>query len=364
MGNSRPILNMLRIVDANLNRVGEGLRVLEDISRFLLNDLELSQKLKDLRHELLVGDPSLQRQLLGARDSEGDIAAFLDEAERSDIASVATANAKRVQESLRVLEEIAKIHPLALDWSQYKRARFTIYELEQRLVLRLLRRDKVEQISGLYVIIDLQALKGHSEVDVTREAIQGGARVIQLRDKKRSKRELLPIAQELRRTCALFSVPFIINDHLDLVLATDADGLHLGQEDLSLPIARQILPLDKVLGCSTTTVEQALKAEEDGADYIAVGSIYETTSKSGAHLVGLETLRQVKKAVSVPVVAIGGINEENLAQVIAAGADAIAVIDAVLGADNAKKTTQRLAAKIEASQVPKAERELNAKAYF
>ena len=345
---------MLRIVDANLNRVGEGLRVLEDIARFLLNDLELSQRLKDLRHELLPSEWSLQSQLLGARDSEGDIAAFTEEGERSDIVSVATANAKRVQESLRVLEEMAKVHPLTLDWPQYKRARFTIYELERRLVLRLLRRDKVAQISGLYVIVDLQAFKGRSEVELTREAIQGGARVIQLRDKGRSKRELLPIAQELRRTCALFGVPFIINDHLDLALATDADGLHLGQEDLSLSIARRILPLDKVLGCSAATVEQALKAEEDGADYIAVGSIYETTSKSGTHLAGLETLRQVKKAVSVPVVAIGGINEENLAQVVAAGADAIAVISAVLGADNAKTAAHRLAAKIEASHAPEA----------
>jgi thiamine-phosphate pyrophosphorylase len=340
---------MLRIVDANLNRVAEGLRVLEDIARFLLNDFELSQRLKDLRHELLPSDWSLQSQLLGTRDSEGDIAAFLDEAERGDIASVATANAKRVQESLRVLEEVAKVHPLTLDWSRYKRARFTLYELERRLVLRLLRRDKVEQISRLYVIIDLQALKGRSEVEITREAIQGGARVIQLRDKGRSKRELLPIAQGLRRTCALFGVPFIINDHLDLALATDADGLHLGQDDLPLPIARRILPLDKVLGCSTSTVEQAVKAEEDGADYIAVGSIYETTSKLGARLAGLETLRRIKEAVSVPVVAIGGINEENLAPVIAAGADAIAVISAVLGADDAKAAAHRLAAKIEAS---------------
>lgn len=349
MGNSEPILSMLRIVDANLNRVGEGLRVLEDIARFLLNDLELSQRLKDLRHQLLPRDSALQRRLLGARDSEGDVAAFADEGERSNVASVATANAKRVQEALRVLEEIAKLHPLTLDWSRYKRARFTIYELERRLVLSLLRRDKVEQISGLYVIVDLQALKGRSEVEITREVIQGGARVIQLRDKKRSKRELLPIAQELRTTCALCSVPFIINDHLDIALATDADGLHLGQEDLSLSIARRILPQDKVLGCSATTVEQALKAEEDGADYIAVGSIYETTSKSGAHLAGLETLRQVKKAVSVPVVAIGGINEENLAQVIAAGADAIAVISAVLSADDARAAAHRLAAKIEVS---------------
>jgi len=348
---------MLRILDANLNRVGEGLRVLEDIARFLLNDSEISQRLKSLRHELLPGDWLLQRQLLDARNSEQDVGAFAEvaaEGKRLDAVGVVTANAKRVQESLRVLEEVAKLQPQvsALDWDRFKRARFTVYELERRLVLRLLRRDKIAKIAGLYVIIDTEALKGRSEVEVTQKAIQGGAKAIQLRDKKRSKRELLPVAQELKRVCASFGIPFLVNDYLDLVLAVDADGLHLGQEDLPISIARRLLPLDKVLGCSAATVDEAVAAEKDGADYITVGSIYETTSKQGTRLAGTETLRQVKKAVSVPVVAIGGINEDNLEPVIAAGADAIAVISAVLGAEDVKGAASRLATKVESSLHP------------
>jgi thiamine-phosphate pyrophosphorylase len=230
---------------------------------------------------------------------------------------------------------------------RFKRARFTVYELEKTLVLRLRRQDKIGKISGLYVIIDTEALKGRSEVEVAQRAIEGGAKAIQLRDKQRGKRELLPIAQGLHMICLSSSVPFLMNDHLDLALASDADGLHLGQGDLPISTARHLLPQDKLLGCSAATLEEATKAEEDGADYIAVGSIYETPSKSDFRLAGLETLRQVKKAVSTPVVAIGGIDERNLSQVLAAGADAVAVISAVLRADDVAGAARWLATEID-----------------
>jgi thiamine-phosphate pyrophosphorylase len=345
---------MLRIIDANLNRATEGLRVLEDIARFLLNDPSLSVRLKSLRHELLPSDGALQRQMLAARNSEGDIAAFAEtpeEIKRDSALSLVIANAKRVQESLRVLEETTKLHQIpALDWTKFKDARFTLYELEQMLVSRLLRRDKLQNFNGLYVLIDAQALEGRSEVGATRKAIQGGAKIIQLRDKKRSIRELLPVAQELKELCLSFGIPFLINDYLSLALAVDADGLHLGQDDLPLPVARRLLPQDKILGCSTATVEEARKAEEEGADYIAVGSIFRTPSKPEARLAGLETLRRVREITSKPLVAIGGIDEDNVAEVLAAGADTVAVISSVLRAEDVEEAAHRLASKIELSR--------------
>jgi thiamine-phosphate pyrophosphorylase len=294
----------------------------------------------------------LQRQLLVSRNSGGDVAAFAEapaEGVRGNAAAIATANARRAQESLRVLEEVAKLYPQtsALDWKRFRHARFDLYKLEQDLVLRLLRQEKAGKMSGLYVLIDTQALKGRSEVEVARGAIRGGATVIQLRDKQRNKRELLPIAQGLKALCASSGIPFLINDHLDLALAADADGLHLGQGDLPFSEARRLLPQDKLLGCSAATLEEAIKAESDGADYIAVGSIYKTTSKSDFRLAGVETLHQVKEAVSIPVVAIGGIDEDNLAEVIVAGADAVAVIGAVLGAEDIEMAARRLRAKME-----------------
>ena len=338
---------MLRILDVNLNRIGEGLRLLEDITRFILNDPELSEQLKNMRHELLPKDRSLQKRLLRARQAEEDVGAFLDvdsEAERADTVSLVSANSRRVQQSLRVLEELAKIQgdDFGLDWDKFKHARFALYSLEQKIVLELLRHNKKEQVAGLYVIIDTQALRGRSELEVARQAIQGGARIIQLRDKLRPKGMLVPLARELKKVCAESNVLFIVNDYLDLAIASGADGLHIGQEDLPFATARKMLPGDKILGCSSATLEEALKAEKEGADYIAVGSIYPTPSKSGTRIAGIETLREVKSKVSVPVVAIGGINQDNIAKVIGAGADAVAVISAVLDANNVKEASQRL----------------------
>jgi len=338
---------MLRILDVNLNRIGEGLRLLEDITRFILNDPELSEQLKNMRHELLPKDRSLQKRLLSARKAGEDVGAFLDidsEAERADTVSLVSANSRRVQQSLRVLEELAKVQgdDFGLDWDKFKHARFALYTLEQKIVLELLRHNKREQVAGLYVIIDTQTLRGRSELDVARQAIQGGARMIQLRDKVRPKSMLVSLARELKRVCVESNVLFIVNDYLDLAIDSDADGLHIGQEDLPTETARKMLPGDKILGCSSATLEEALKAEKEGADYIAVGSIYPTPSKSETRLAGLKTLRQVKSKVSVPVVAIGGINKDNIAKVIGAGADAVAVISAVLGADDVKEASQRL----------------------
>jgi len=153
---------------------------------------------------------------------------------------------------------------------------------------------------------------------------------------------LVPLARELKDVCAESGALFIVKDYIELAIASDADGLHIGQEDLPTEAARKMLPGDKILGCSSATLEEALKAEKEGADYIAVGSIYPTQSKSPTRLAGLKTLRQVKNKVSVPVVAIGGINEDNIARVIDAGADAVAVISAVLGADDIRGASQRL----------------------
>jgi thiamine-phosphate pyrophosphorylase len=339
---------MLRILDVNLNRIGEGLRLLEDITRFILNDPELSEQLKNMRHELLPKDRLLQKRLLGSRKADEDVGAFLDvdsEADRADAVSLVSANSRRVQQSLRVLEELAKVHgdDFGLDWDKFKHARFALYTLEQKIVLELLRHHKRGQVAGLYVIIDAEALRGRSEVEVTRQAIQGGARIIQLRDKLRPKGMLVPLARELKKVCAESDTLFIVNDYIDLAIDSDADGLHIGQEDLPFATARKMLPGDKILGCSSATLEEALNAEKEGADYIAVGAIYPTPSKPGTRIAGLETLRQVKSKVSVPVVAIGGINEDNITEVLSASADAVAVISAVLGADNVKEASQRLA---------------------
>ncbi|MEA2086304.1 MAG: thiamine phosphate synthase [Chloroflexota bacterium] len=345
----------LRIIDANLNRTGEGLRFLEDIARLELDDAALTLKLKTMRHQLLESDWAFQRRLLGARNSEGDVGASTKTPggeKQREMPIAVVANTRRVQESLRVLEEMAKVSGTdpGLDPQRFKQARFDLYTIEQTLLARLMRQDKVKRLPGVYVILDIQALNERSPIEMAGQVIRGGARVIQLRDKLHSKKELLPLARELRKLCAECDVLFIVNDFLDLALAADADGLHLGQDDLPVTVARKLLPIDKILGCSTRTVEQAAAAEAEGADYIAVGSIYPTTSKETAGVVGLERLRQIRKAVTLPLVAIGGITRDNAAEAAAAGAEAVAVISAVLQARSPEEATRQLTATLEARE--------------
>jgi len=343
----------LRIIDANLNRIGEGLRILEDLARFLLNDTALTQQLKTMRHELRQDDWLSHQQLLQSRNSEGDVGIDLEvpgEEKHRELPVTVVANAKRVQESLRSLEEMAKTPGTKLDSEKFKQARFNLYTIEQKLLSRLLRQDKIKQLPGLYVIIDTQTLNKRNPVEIANQAIYGGAKTIQLRDKILSKKDLLPVAQELKNLCAEHDVLFIVNDYLDLALATDADGLHLGQNDLPIKEARKLIPMDKILGCSTTTVDQATIAESDGADYVAVGSIYPTSSKETITVVGLEILSQIRQAVNLPIVAIGGISKDNVSEVLSAGADSVAVISAVLRAGDAEEASRQLVAKIEAKK--------------
>ena len=339
-----PESKTMRIIDANLNRIGEGLRLLEDLARLILNDATLSQQLKTMRHGILEKDWSFNQQLLQARDSEGDVGINIEapEGEKRELTTMVVANSRRVQESLRTIEELAKLPDVKLDPDKFKQARFDLYTIEQNLLSRLLRQDKVKRLPGLYVIIDTPALKGRSHVEVASQAIRGGAKTIQLRDKIQSKKELLPIAKQLKKLCAEHDVLFIMNDHFDLALAVDADGLHLGQDDLPVKVARKLLPIDKILGRSARTVDQAVAAESEGADYIAVGSMYPTPTKETAQVVGPERLRQIRQTVTLPLVAIGGINKDNAAEVMAAGADSLAVIRAVVQAEAPEEAARQL----------------------
>jgi len=344
---------VLRIIDANLNRIGEGLRFLEGIARFMLNNAVLTQKLKSMRHELVTGDLLFNKQLLQARDSEGDIGINIEapgQEKGKELSIMVVANARRVQESLRTMEELTKSPEIApeLDSDKFKQARFDLYSIEKNLLSKLLRQDKVRHLPGLYAIIDTQVLKGHSHIEAANQIIHGGATTIQLRDKLLSKKELLPIAQQLKNLCAEHNVLFIVNDYLDIAIATNADGLHLGQTDLPIKVARKLLPIDKILGCSTISVEQAIVAEADGADYIAVGSIYPTTSKETAKVIGLDGLRQIRQAVTLPLVAIGGITKDNAAEVIAAGSSSVAVISAVLQTESPQEAAKQIVARLEA----------------
>lgn len=187
-------------------------------------------------------------------------------------------------------------------------------------------------LRGLYLIIDPEQTRGRDPVLVLEQALRGGVALVQYRDKVRDKGDQLPVVASMLALCRAAGVPLLINDHVDLALASGADGVHVGQHDLPVAVARRLLPQSAIVGCSTNNPEEARAAEAGGASYIAVGRIFASGSKSNTRPATVDIIRRIRAAVSVPVVAIGGITADNVDQVIDAGADAAAVIAAVCGA--------------------------------
>jgi thiamine-phosphate pyrophosphorylase len=200
-----------------------------------------------------------------------------------------------------------------------------------------------DRLRGLYVIIDPAACEDRDPLDIAKLALDGGARLLQLRDKTREKGLQLPLAESLLDLCRGIGVPFIVNDHVDLALAVGADGVHVGQKDLPVAVVRRLVGPEMIIGASTNNPDEARRAEADGADYVSVGRLFETASKDDSRPASTDTIRAVKATVSLPLCAIGGIKESNIDQVIAAGADMVAAIRAVCAAPDPRKPARRLA---------------------
>jgi thiamine-phosphate pyrophosphorylase len=196
----------------------------------------------------------------------------------------------------------------------------------------------------LHVLTDRKTSRGRSHLQVAEAAIAGGADVLQLRDKEASSARLYQEALQLRKLTRDAQVPFIVNDRLDIALAVDADGVHVGQSDLPASVVRRILGPGKIVGVSVATVEEALQAEKDGADYLGVGPVFEArgTKPDTSAPMGLECIARIRRHSRLPIVAIGGIDAENARKVREAGADAAAVISAIVSADDISQATRRL----------------------
>lgn len=202
----------------------------------------------------------------------------------------------------------------------------------------------------LYVILDRAAARGRDLEAILDATIEGGCRMIQLREKAWPSGRLLPLAERLAERCRRAGATFVVNDRVDLALAVGAAGVHLGQDDLPPRVARPLLRPGMLLGRSTHSLEQALEARDHGADYIAVGSMFATATKPDSELVGPALLERVRPATSLPLIGIGGITTDNVAEVIRAGADGVAVISAVCAADDPAAATRRFLSAIRAAR--------------
>lgn len=196
----------------------------------------------------------------------------------------------------------------------------------------------------LYAVTDNSRLVGMSLAQAVEKALAGGVTMLQLREKDADPGQFLARALEIRAVCQMHGVPFIVNDSLEVALACGADGVHVGQSDLEAGRARELLGKDKLLGVSAQTVEQALLAESRGADYLGVGAVFSTSTKKDADNVSIHTLRDICSAVSIPVVAIGGISAENLAELRGTGIAGVAVVSAVFAQTDPEKAASKLKA--------------------
>ena len=327
-----------RIIDVNLNRAAEGLRVLEDAVRFAINDTILTCELKNLRHALLREIRTLPEgeKLIFFRDSEYDVGTKLKEDSRDSIQDLITANFRRVQEAERSLEEYGKL--IFPGWGEkFRKFRFQTYTLEKKIKTRLRKRWNF----SLYAITE-SSLDERKLLEKVTKAIEGGVTVLQLREKNISSKEFLRRALKVREIVPPH-VLFLINDRVDIALSCRADGVHLGQDDLPVSFARNIMGEDKIIGVSTHNLKEAKEAQSQGADYIGVGPIFATFTKPDARApVGVEVISQIKEEIKIPVIAVGGITSQNIHQVLKAGADGVAVISAIFAQENILKATKTL----------------------
>ena len=206
------------------------------------------------------------------------------------------------------------------------------------------RTEIANRLKGIYIIVDPEATRGRPVSEVAAQSLAGGAKVVQLRDKLSDKGPMLDLARELKALCDAHDALFVMNDHADLAHAVDAGVLHVGQTDLPVGDARQILSPNQLIGNSNGTLEEALQSQQDSVDYMAVGAIYSTTTmgKSGRNALGPEMISRVKNTVKQPIVAIGGINRSNIQDVVRAGADSVCVVSAITFADDPKAATEEL----------------------
>ncbi len=336
-----------RILDANLNRAREAARVVEDYCRFALNDRILTEELKAIRHALANLSARIPVQgLLAARDTVHDVGTTVTapgEYTRDGPSDVATVNLKRLQESLRCLEEFGK--SLAPDLGrEFEKLRYRSYTLERAVRNQSDSRERLAR-ARLYLLVTSTQCRASWDQAI-RGAIRGGVDIIQLREKTLSDRELICRARTVRQWTREAGVLFIVNDRPDIARIVGADGVHLGQDDLSVDEARRILGPQALIGVSTHSIDQVRQAILAGADYLGIGPVFPSRTKSFDHYPGLDFVRESTAETPMPSFAIGGIGPDNLERVVAAGAKRVAVGSAVLESDDPESLVRLLKARL------------------
>lgn len=327
-----------RILDVNANRARESLRILDDYARFSLNDPFLTGEIKNIRHHLAAGIDGLSPNLfLASRDTLQDVGTSVgtaSEMDRSSVREVARINFKRLQESLRSLEEYGKTIDISFA-ERIEQIRYRSYTLEKAL---LLGDDARQRLADARLYVLLTGSQCTAALDWTiAEAVAGGASIFQLREKDLDDRQLLERARDVRRWTRKAGALFIMNDRPDIARLAEADGVHLGQDDMTIAEARRIVGPEALIGVSTHNLEQVRHAILDGAGYIGIGPTFPSTTKSFETLSGLDFIKAAIAETSLPAFAIGGINLHTIDAVVVAGASRVAVSAVIANADDPRQ---------------------------
>jgi len=278
----------------NKNRFKEGARVLEDIARFVFQDLSLFQKIKNLKHHVKINN------LTCADNNDIGGPTFKENNNRENLLDIINANALRMQESSRVLEELD-------DAVKFKKIRFTAYDIHQQIIKKYNESTQVSKLKGIYPICDPTS---HSLTDMVNYLNKSESTICQLRMKNAAKTEIYAAAKKFK-TLLCSDIILIINDHVDIALMA-ADGVHVGQDDLPVKDIRRITPHSFIIGCSCHNLSEAQQAQSEGASYISLGCIFPTKTKQDTTPISLESVEKVSQIIEIPVCVIGGINSKNI----------------------------------------------------
>ena len=328
-----------RIIDANINRSAEGLRVLEDIARFKFDNTHIALDLRTIRHGIRLTFKGREDELLFSRDAVFDVGKEISQKSKTDMRAnlkdTCLSNFKRVEEAFRSIEEQLKTKGEYGAGKKVEQNRFLLYSLEKTMVA--LFKKKLPQ--GIYGILGEKFSMGKTNVEVAKEMTDAGIDILQYREKltHKSIKQIYEECLEIREITKQAGVIFIVNDYADIALMVNADGIHAGQNDLPAAELKKIAG-NMIVGISTHSPEQAQQAVKDGADYIGVGPVFATKTKEDVcDPVGFDYLDYVATNVDIPFVAIGGIKIGNLGAVLKRGAKTVCLVTEIISANNISK---------------------------
>ena len=332
-------LRIAQIIDANLDRAREGLRVLEDWARFGLGRDDLVRNIKNLRQILGKSHKEVYKK---SRNFNRDVSAGLSHPEqmkRDKTKLIISSNAARIQEALRVIEEFSRNHNFELSTAASK-IRYEVYNIEI-VLLEITSNDFLKNTirdNNLYFI----TIENDFLIEKIRGILEGGVKIIQYRSKKLNDNKMLNEAIKIRKLCNEYKALFIVNDRIDIAYASNADGVHLGEDDLDINHARKILGFSKIIGVSASNVLSIKKGLSEGCDYLGIGPLFKTSTKKGKKPLGIENIKKLTQDISVPWFAIGGIKYENLSILKTHNIRKIAMISELINDENPKEKAKMI----------------------